>query len=352
MEWLPRTDAFPADPDGDPIETIRKALGAPLVLHARHISPASPYVDDVWWVDDLAAAPHDPSFFRRWFDDALRWGATCIEQDWMLLYWFGVREMRRVPGRALEWQRSLDEHAAATDIDLVWCMATPADLIAAVQFERVISVRTSDDYRFTADPALLWTWFLTVNRLIAPLGLWPFKDCFFSNPHPDPDDPISGDVHAEVEALLSAMSGGPVGIGDRVGRTNRDMVMRTCDDDGTLRQPDVPIGLIDDCLFGAPERGERLAWAVASTTIDGRTWTYVVALNTATEPITVADTLHFDEIGITGERHVYDWRSGSRADMDSIDATLDSRDWTLHVVCPAGSTEVGDTTKYVTVPSV
>ncbi len=363
MEWLPRSDAFEPDSGSDPIAAVASHLKIPLVLHARHVSPASPYVDDTWWVDDLAAQPSDPAFFRRWFDDAQRWGATCIEQDWMLMYWFGIRAMRSVPDRAIAWQRALNDHANATDIDLLWCMATPADLIAAVQFDRVIAVRTSDDYRFTDDPALLWTWFLTVNRLVAPLGLWPFKDCFFSNPHPDrdarpdsdtrpdPGDSISGDVHAELEALLSAMSGGPVGLGDRIGHTDREIVMRTCDDDGRLRQPDVPIGLIDDCLFGSPARGERLAWATASTTIGTETWTYVVTINTATAATTLDDSLELAEIGIAEPRHVHEWRHGRGGACTTLTARLAPRDWALFIVCPPGSADVGDTTKYVTVAS-
>ena len=335
--WKPRPDAFPpsdhaadhADAGstsgstshsrGDPITEFADGLGRPpLVLHARHLAPNGPDVDpDTWWVDDLAAQPHDPAWFRGWFDDAVRWGATCIEQDWMLIYWFGVRALRSAPGRAMAWQRALDEHGRATGVDLLWCMATPADLIAAVELERVIAVRTCDDYRFADDPAMLWTWFLTVNRLVGPLGLRAFKDCFFSNAAVDGvSDPIDGDVHAEVEALLSALSGGPVGIGDRFGRTDRGIVMRTCDADGRLRLVDHPIGLIDDCLFGAPARGERLAWATTSVTIDGSRWTYVVAINTATERRSIADRLDLTDIGLDRPHGIYDWRRGSSTEAD------------------------------------
>ena len=192
-----------------------------------------------WWVDDVAAHPIDSAFFRRWFDDAARWGATVIEQDWMLMYWFGVRQLRAAPGRAAAWQRALDTHAAATAVDLLWCMATPADLMLAASLDRVIAVRTCDDYRFADDPALLWTWFLTVNRFANTLGLPAFKDCFFSTSDLEAAaDPIDGDRHAEFEALLAALSGGPVGIGDRIGRTDRDIVMRTCDADGRIRRVD------------------------------------------------------------------------------------------------------------------
>ncbi|MET0662752.1 MAG: hypothetical protein ABWZ42_06450 [Ilumatobacteraceae bacterium] len=370
--WKPRPDAFPpsdhaggppgstTDSTGDPVTEFADGLGRPpLVLHARHLAPNGPDVDpDTWWVDDLAAQPHDPAWFRGWFDDAVRWGATCIEQDWMLIYWFGVRALRSAPGRAMAWQRALDEHGRATGVDLLWCMATPADLIAAVEFERVIAVRTCDDYRFADDPAMLWTWFLTVNRLVGPLGLRAFKDCFFSNAEVDRaadsvSDPIDGDVHAEVEGLLSALSGGPVGIGDRIGRTDRGIVMRTCDADGRLRLVDHPIGLIDDCLFGAPARGERLAWATTSVTIDGSRWTYVVAINTATERRTIADRLDLTDVGLDRAHAVYEWRQGRSAEATSIEVDLAPRDWALFVCCPIidGTFEVGDTAKYVTVAS-
>lgn len=348
IRWSARVDAFPPGP-GDPIEEFRRRVDAPLVLHARHISPLSPYVVDRegWWLD-VAAHPVDPAFFRRWFGDAARWGAVCIEQDWMLMYWFGVPALREAPGRAAEWQRALDEHAADTGVDLMWCMSTPADLILAAHLERVVAVRTSDDYRFADDPAFLWTWFLTVNRLANTLGLAAFKDCFFSDPDVgEGDDPIDGDRHAELEAALSALSGGPVGVGDRLGRTNREIVLRTCDDDGRLRRVDRAIAAIDDCLFGAPARGERLMWATTTATTPAGEWTYVLAINTADEPILITD-----RYGLDGRRRAYDWRSGRSTTTESLEVELASRDWALWVVSPAGATsaeEVGDAGKYVVV---
>ena len=60
------------NPDDDAIERFAERLDRPpLVLHARHIAPEAPDVDPAtWWVDLLAAHPHDPAYFRRWFDDA------------------------------------------------------------------------------------------------------------------------------------------------------------------------------------------------------------------------------------------------------------------------------------------
>ena len=344
--WTPRVDAFEGDDADAGFAEFRARLGhPPLVIHARHIDPSSPYLQEgEWWVDDLAAQPKDPAFFRRWFDDAVRWGLCAIEQDWMLMYWFGVRALREAPERAAEWQRALDRHAGDTGLGLIWCMATPADFVLAASLPNVVAIRTSDDYRFAADPAFLWTWYLTVNRLAGALELRAFKDVFFSGPAGD--DAIDGDPHAELEALLSALSAGPVGIGDRIGRTDPAVALRTCDADGRLRHVDRPVGLIDDCLFGAPVRGERLAWATTTVTeASGDVWTYVVAVNTSTARVEVTDSL-----ALGGEASMLDWRLGVVAIVDRLQATLAPRDWAYWVVAPPGRrADEGDTSKYVTV---
>jgi len=353
LQWEPRDDAFDPAPAGtDPIEQFARRLGSPpLVIHSRHISSRSPYLSDgEWWIDAHAAQPVDPTFFRRWFDDARRWGVCAIEQDWMLLYWFGVRALRSVPGRAATWQRALDALADESGIGLIWSMATPADIVFAATLDHVVAVRTSDDYRFAADPALLWTWYLTVNRLAGSLGLRAFKDCFFSTV--GGTDPIDGDEHAELEALLACMSAGPVGIGDRIGRTDRAVVLRTCEADGRIRHVDRPLGMIDACAFGEPALGERLAWATTTSTRDGKVWTYIVAINTATERRVVADSLELAAIDLGPTCAVYDWRRGDVDTLDTISVELAPRDWALWVCAPPGArADAGDCSKYVTVPS-
>ena len=355
LRWQARTDAFEAPSnDADPIEHFAERLGRPpLVIHSRHISPKSPYLaEGEWWVDTLAAHPVDPMFFRRWFADAQRWGVCAIEQDWMLMYWFGVRALRALPDRAAVWQQGLDALAGESSIGLVWSMATPADIVLAATLDHVVAVRTSDDYRFAADPALLWTWYLTVNRLAASLGLRAFKDCFFSGRPAPGDDAIDGDEHAELEALLACMSAGPVGIGDRIGRTDREVVMRTCDSNGRIRHVDRPLGLVDACLFGEPARGERLAWATTTATRDGKVWTYVVAINTSTDRRTIADTLLLDTVGVVAPCEVYDWRSRTVQTTHAITAELGPRDWALWVCAPLGEDAAsGEQAKYVTVVS-
>jgi len=128
--------------------------------------------------------------------------------------------------------------------------------------------------------------------------------------------------------LLSALSGGPVGIGDRRGRTNREIVLRACDDDGRLRRVDQALAAIDSCLFGSPARGDGLMSATTTATdAAGAVWTYVVAVNTANERRSISD---WHELGLP--RMVLDWRTGVESVTDSIEVELGPRDWSLHVV--------------------
>ncbi|MEM8925377.1 MAG: hypothetical protein AAGD35_17885 [Actinomycetota bacterium] len=344
LEWTPRPDVLP-----DGIEPLRRRLGdPPLVLHARHVAPTSSYVDDDWWTE-LSALPEDPSFFRRWFDDAARWGATAIEQDWMVMVWFGLRELRRVPGRALAWQRGLDEAAGDNGLSLIWCMPTPADLLATLELDNVVAVRTSDDYRYAADPADLWYWYLTVNRLAWALGLTAFKDCFFSHDGTglsDGDDGFGVDPHAEVEAVLSAFSAGIVGIGDRIGRTDVDRVRRLCRPDGMLIKPDRPMAIADQSLFRRRSDNGGLCWA----TTNSGPWRYVLAIHTAEDDRPIGDALELEE-----EYLLYDWRAGTARVGRRIDCELARRDWSLHVCCPievgpdgSRTALIGDPDVYVT----
>ncbi len=338
IEWTARPDVLPDGVDG----LRRRLADRPLVLHSRHISPKSDYLaEGDWWVDKYAH-PQDPAFFQRWFDDARRWGATCIEQDWMSANWFGVRQLREAPGRAAAWLAGLDAAASKAEVSLMFCMSTPGDFMAACRLDNVVAARTSDDYRFADDPAFLWRWFLGVNRLAEVVGLPVFKDCFFSSPAIGSDS-IDGDPHAEVEALLSALGGGVVGIGDRIGRTDATLLRRVCMPDGTLVKPARGLTLCDQSLFDTPQDAV-VSWAEAGDD----PWRYIVGLHMAESGQPVSG--RFD---LGGEYLVYDWRTETSHVTSHIEATLDYRNWTLLVCCPIedGRAIIGDPTKFATMNS-
>ena len=249
VAWEERPDVLP-----DGLADLRRRLGdPPLVAHIRHLSAEAPIAAEVpVHVDGPYAAPADAQAYERWLDQCVAWGVETFEHDWLVEVFFGVRGLRAAPGRARAWQEGIDRAARDRGITLQWCMGTPADMAQTVSLTQVTSVRTCGDHGYIATAGQLWAWFCVTNALARSLGLMPFKDVFRADPE------HAGD-NGEPEALLSALSTGPVGLGDRVGRMDPALAMRTCRADGVLIKPDVP-----DRGDGCVDAGQRRLRAVAA----------------------------------------------------------------------------------------
>ncbi|HUI25643.1 MAG TPA: hypothetical protein VL403_06115 [Candidatus Kryptonia bacterium] len=352
MTWEPRGDLFP---DGFR-ELRRRVSNLPLTLHSRHFSSQSPYWQRYGaWTDGEYAHPADSTLFDRLMEQAAGWGAITYEQDWMVESFLGVRGLRERPGRARAWQENLDRAAAEHGLTLQWCMATPADFFQTVTLRRLASVRTSGDYRYLFDNGLNWVWFLHTNALARAFSLTPFKDVFLTH---GATAISAGEPYAEIEALLAALSTGPVAIGDEIGRTNRELVMRTCREDGVLIKPDVPLAAIDRCFHAngflepAPLIGETHSRHPA-----GR-WSYVASFNACRAKAPLAFRIALADLGALrpdGPALLYNWRerTWTRLDRDGgWDCVLEFQDWDYRVVCPllpGDVTVFGDVGKYATV---
>jgi len=351
LRWEPRFDALK---EGG-VSGLRKRLNQrPLILHSRHISSKSSYLTEGegvqdWWIDGDRAHPKTPALWNRWMAQASDWGATCYEQDWLVEIWQGVHQLRTQPGRIADWQVALDDAASNYGIALIWCMSTPADFAQAVSLKNVCAIRTSDDYRYAEDAADLWWWHLTVNCLARSLGLWPFKDVFMSHTNNGMKVDIEGDPNCELEACLSALSAGPVGIGDRMGRTNKSIVMRTCRSDGVLIKPDLPLCAMDRSLLDK----SGMLWA---DTMSGD-WRYIIAINATRkeEAMRKDDPVVVEEMDIE-EALAYDWKTGKAMVTTCLEARLRAHEWALWIICPLHRSSVtktqfamiGDTSVYAT----
>ena len=347
IAWEPRPDVLP-----DGIESLRARLGSPpLVAHIRHLSSAAPIADIApVHVDGPYAAPATSEAYERWLDQCVTWGIETFEHDWLVEVYFGVRAIRAVPGRARAWQEGIDRAARERGITLQWCMGTPADMAQTTTLTQVTSVRTSGDHGYIATPGQLWAWFCSTNAIARALGLMPFKDVFRA----DPD--VAGD-HGEPEALLSALSTGPVGLGDRVGRFDPTLAMRTCRADGRLIKPHVPIAATSRSLLAST--GTRPALMVAecwSQHPAGR-WAYVLATRCSPGDEASTGEVRLAELGEsapTGDVVVWDWRArvARRVARDARwNVTLAPEEWTFDVIAPllgSGIAVIGDTSKFVT----
>jgi hypothetical protein len=197
-------------------------------------------------------------------------------------------------------------------------------------------------------PGELWAWFLLTNAFARALDLRPYKDVFRSD-RADPDH------HSEVEALLAALSSGPVGIGDPIGRADREIVLRTCRDDGVLVRPDVALAAVDRGFLEHPVARTVPLVAEAWTDHAAGRWIYAVTLNVSRAETRLDETIELAALGAAapaGPVACWDWRAGTATRLEPDGGwpiALDPLEWDLRVlspVLPGGLAVFGDPTRY------
>lgn len=338
VDWAPRDDIFP-----DGLGPLRDAIDdRPLVAHCRHLSKQSPLVERFpCWVDEEYAHPSGDDYYAELLDRARGWGVETFEHDWLVECFLGVRGLREAPGRARAWQEGIDRLAAERDMTLQWCMATPADVFQTATLTRVTSIRTSGDHGYIVGPGFLWAWFCYTNALARAFGLAPFKDVF-----------SSGGEHAEVEALLSALSTGPVGLGDAIGTTDHAVVAPTCRADGIIVRPDVPIAAVDACFRQhAVSRPVPLVAECHTDHAAGR-WVQVFCANTYRAEERVEGLVDLGPAWPDADVVSLDLRTGVvEHPSGPWDVTLEPAGWTHHLLAPdlGGIAVFGDTSKHAPV---
>jgi len=345
VEWDARPDVLPGG-----VADLRHRLGdPPLVAHIRHLSSEAPLTAEVpVWVDGAYAAPATPEAYERWLDQCLAWGVETFEHDWLVEVFFGVRGMRAEPGRARAWQEGIDAAARERGITLQWCMGTPADFARTTTLTQVTSIRTSGDHGYIATAGQLWAWFATTNALARSLGCAPYKDVFRADPE------VAGD-NGEPEALLSALSTGPVGLGDRVGRFDPALAMRTCRADGVLVKPHTPVAAVDESLLAGPAFHPVPLVAECTSLHPAGVWTYAVAMHAHPGDEPVEGAIELGAVGRPPDGPdviAWDWRSGAATRLGpdgAIPVRLGHEEWTFHVLAPllpSGLAVIGDVSKF------
>ena len=302
MVWEPKKDMFPAGLDGFVDE-----LGLPLVAHNRWYDKLTPYCDEYECVYGVgkkeAALPVDPEFWDEIMDNALLYGVSVYEQDWLLTQYDMIPWLTSGIGNAESWYDAMIEAADGHGLTMQICMASPGFFLQQVKHPNVTHTRTSTDYRAFIMKGRLWDDFFMANMLAWSTGMLPFKDNF----HTMPGQSQQGGEHWPFEeTLMSSLSAGPVGPSDRIGMTDVELVMKTCRSDGLLLKPDRPATMIDSYYAG------RKMPIVTSTWSDheaGRV-TYLAAFDLY--PMLNSDyEVTLDELGLSGEHVIYDYRQKS-----------------------------------------
>lgn len=365
VRWEPQPEMFP-----EGLAAFRHRLGLPLITHNRWFALENDYRDSHPFVEDQTMAlPLDRGVFDEFMQNAVSWGVCTYEQDWLVNQFWGVSHLRSAAGNAEAWMGDMDAAASGQGLTMQLCMAGPAHLMDALDRPAVTSIRTSIDYSAGVSKESFWPFFHQVNLLAWAVGLLPFKDNFHA-----------AERCGTQEALISALSAGMVGVGDRLGEADPALLKRTCRDDGLLLKPDRPAFPVDAMFLD--HRRPYLVSTVSSR--EGRgAWTYLAAFHLASDhpERTAADELfaaiaydgkplgdmfvwprsvtdwHVDlkrDLGISSPVVVYDWRTGGAFvaeesfEMPEIEHLYDFAYFVLAPLFSNGLALIGERDKFVT----
>jgi len=290
MDWRPWPSAFPAGLDGVQTEL-------PWLLYAPYFCANSSYVLQA--PQNFLVSPggyavptpnHSAVFYRQLFASNYASGSgkklAGYEVDFMIDNFLNQREFREELGAAEGWLAGMHTAASERNMSIQYCMALPSDLLASLQHKFVTNYRASDDYAGSS----VTNFNLQTSSLLGwSLSLKPSKDAFFTTAN-NPDNPylrrlnenhrtVPG-VDLELNAVIATLSTGPVAFGDGPNATDRELIMRSCREDGALLQPRKPLTAIDAHYDGraAPSGGFAAAggaqvWTtyseVQSTAVEG-----------------------------------------------------------------------------------
>jgi hypothetical protein len=303
---------YTAAPDLFPtgLQSFQEATGLPLVVHARWIDAASPYRSEYAVSGNVLTDP-------RYWDDRLgtlaRSGVIVYEQDWLgaqaqPLYNLADPE---------QFLGNMADAAQRAGLNLQYCMPLPRHYLHTVKYGNVTSIRVSED-RFERSK---WDAALYNSQLAGALGVWPWVDVFMSE--------------ERANLLLATLSGGVVGVGDRLDALNAEDLRKTMRSDGELVKPDAPLVPTDE-TYVAEAQGPLPPMVASTYTDQGTRTVYAFAYARGTrkpQEVSIVPA----QLGIAGRSLVYEPTTQTAIQLDAGEGFMTSvSDTAYFIVVPVG----------------
>jgi hypothetical protein len=323
-------------PEG--LAAFQKRIGLPLITHNRWIDPESPYHKH-YDISGIAAV--DPKFWKEIMGYTSSANVVTYEQDWLNVIYKYSPALGTTLTAGDAFTDGMARAAQEKGMSLQYCMALPRHFLQGARYGNLTTIRTSGD-RFTRSK---WDTFLYTSRLASALGIWPWADVFMST---------------EMDnVLIATLSGGMVGIGDKIGAENKENLLRAVRLDGVIIKPDAPL-LPIDAMYTSDASGMVTAdesrspppmIASAHTDHGALRTAYVFAYSRGSEEAKTAFTPA--QVGVQREVYLYDAlaRTARRmAASESFTFDLAPNETAYFVLAPVSSAGValfGDDSKFV-----
>jgi hypothetical protein len=257
IDWLPREDLFP---NGVPYVT-QQAGGIPLLLYSwGYATPehgnrllnftwensldfgggtleAQPILDQVY------------AFYSMLRDRFLAYNGTSYEEDNLNLMTNSYESHITTVDGIERWWAGFAQPWCEAGIPVQICESNAADILQSLQFPCITNSRDNIDdvpnQRF--DQNFMNRWHVGFDRvLLSALAIQPFFDNVWTMPtQPGSTWAPAAEQYVELAFVLSALSAGPVGVGDIINNTNRTLVMTSCMSDGRILKASTPSTYLD-----------------------------------------------------------------------------------------------------------
>lgn len=242
--YKPNSEKYPQG-----LKEIVKKTDIPLVLHLSAFDKNNEYSKKYSFISDgKFSCPASKNFYIDLARNLKEEGAAVIWHDWLHTQQHLMKQLRGIEAdkRFDDMSRAFEEK----DLKMMPCMPTMGFHLASASHQNIIATRSYEDYLFKqgnqvkmlgevkkVKPQKYIKNNILVGMVIHALGMYPFYDVFITNKnHPEGFE----EPDAEQEALLRALSSGPVGIGDKIGKIDTRIINKLCFSDGVIAKPDHP----------------------------------------------------------------------------------------------------------------
>ncbi|XP_063423508.1 uncharacterized protein LOC134707561 isoform X1 [Mytilus trossulus] len=248
-EWTARPEVFP-----NGLRNLTLATNWPIAAHNRYWSNETVYAKQnggsyTFVKEYILSLPNDQAFWNDLLSNGTEWGLILYEQDWLNIQTLFTGALQTDLNLGETWLTQMGNAAKTNGLSLQYCMALPRHALQSLTIPQVTQVRVSEDYLL--DPL---QWKIGISSIFAyALNVRPYKDTFWTSKNENVNLRYKGKTEPSpaLQSVVSTLSTGPVGPGDKINIVNKTVLMRCCNDDGLILKPSKPATAIDKQIIKA-----------------------------------------------------------------------------------------------------
>jgi hypothetical protein len=307
--WTSMPSIFP-----DGLSHIYEETGWLVQGHNRYWSMNTDYAkqnggDWNFIIDPISeyALPYDQDFWNYLMQSSRKWGLTTYEQDWLDDEFDNFLPLTTSATLGRTWLIQMGNAAASNGISIQYCMSHCRHMLASVEVPAVTQARASGDYQQSRVDQ--WSQLGTTSLFSYALGVAPSKDNYWSTSTQTGNKwgDNSTEKHSRLQAAVLTLTKGPVCPSDKIGDSDRALIMRSAMEDGTLLQPSRPATQLDmmfvEAVFGTSDQaadasgatsGASEVWFADTTISNSRYGVLFAARLSKTYKVNVVNDLGFN----------------------------------------------------------